>query len=77
MLAVFAAFKESLGEPKPTRTWMLEQGSRMFLDSMKERFPEAKPLLEKVELQHSQEQTARRGVVRAIRTVASANDGHS
>ena len=48
-IAAYQDFKESTGDQKPDRTWMIEQGLKLFFQSMKEKSADCKAFLEKRE----------------------------
>ncbi len=49
LIAAYQNFKESIGDQKPDRTWMIEQGLKLFFTREKEKNSECKECLEKVE----------------------------
>ncbi len=71
MLDAFAQFKVSLGEPRPPRTWMIEQGATLFLGKMANRFPEIRQTLKEIDDQFNKMEELiaspkGRGVVRSL-----------
>src|SRR6266487_6839901 len=50
LITAYQNFKESIiGDQKPDRTWMIEQGLKLFFTREKEKNSECKECLEKVE----------------------------
>ena len=49
LMAAYQDFKESTGDQKPDKTWMIEQGLKLFFKSMKEKSADCKAFLEKRE----------------------------
>lgn len=49
LIAAYQNFKESIGDQKPDRTWMIEQGLMLFFTREKQKNSECKECLEKVE----------------------------
>jgi len=51
-LEAIAEYKVGLGDQRPDRTWMLEQGANLFIRESLAKYPDLKPLFEDIETRY-------------------------